>query len=92
MHRASTRGRKLAVIRSGLLSPLHSIEPFVVGISLGRATMRQPIRVSKGIVPVNSMIEGTKLEEDFVKWKRATNPSLSIDEKVGRNYWRSFTK
>ena len=92
MHCASKSDQKLAVICSGPLSPLHSIEPLVVGIILERATMRQLIRVSEGIALVNLMIEGTKLEEDFVKWKRATNPSLSIDEKVGRNYWQSFTK
>ena len=74
----------------GQVSPLAVIEPIVVGIILQMAQIRQCLNPSKGLALVNSIIEGTKVQDDLKKWKQKNTPNSTGT--VGKGYWRSFMK
>ena len=51
------------------MSPLHHLEPYFVSMLIERSRMRQPI-TSGGFVKVtNSLIVGTKEQQDLIKYK-----------------------
>ena len=74
----------------GQVSPLAEIEPIVVGIILQMARIRQCLNPSKGLALVNSIIEGTKVQDNLKKWKQKNTPNSTGT--VGQGYWRSFLK
>ena len=74
----------------GQVSPLTEIETIVVGIILQMARIRQCLNPSKGLALVNSIIEGTKVQDDLKKWKQKNTPNSTGT--VGKGYWRSFMK
>ena len=72
------------------MSPLLRIEPIIVSIIVQMARMRQCLTPSKGLLLVNSLISGTKIQQDLMEWKRTNTPNSTGT--VGRGYWRKFMK
>jgi len=62
--RNSLESRHLA---GGQVSPLLKIEPAIVSIIVQMACMRQCLNPSKGLLLVNSLIEGTKIQEELIE-------------------------
>ena len=54
---------------SGLTSPLISIEPQIVAILIQMAQIRQCLNPSEAVQLINSLIKGTQLQQDLIKWK-----------------------
>ena len=46
-----------------------AIEPYLVEVILQVARMRRPINATAGLHLANSMIKGTKIEQQLTKWK-----------------------
>ena len=72
VERNSLVSRHLA---GGQVSPLLRIEPIIVSIIVQMARMRQCLTPSKGLLLVNSLISGTKIQQDLVEWKRTNTPN-----------------
>ena len=72
------------------MSPLADIEPLIVGIILQMARIRQCLTPSKGLALINSIIEGTSVQEKLKKWKEKNTPNCVGT--VGKGYWRLFLK
>jgi len=85
--RNSLESRHLA---GGQVSPLLKIEPAIVSIIVQMARMRQCLNPSKGLLLVNSLIEGTKIQEELIEWKKTNTPNCTGT--VGRGYWRKFMR
>ena len=77
-------------LAGGQVSPLADIEPLVIGIILQMARIRQCLTPSKGSALVNSIIDGTKVQNELKKWKEKNTPNCVAT--VGKGYWRSFLK
>ena len=77
-------------IAGGQVSPLLKIEPLIVEIILQMARIRQCLCPSKGLQLVNSIIKGTKMQEELIKWKQTNTPNDCGT--VGVGYWKSFLK
>ena len=78
-------------VAGGQISPLLRMEPTVVEIILQMARIRQCLTPSKGLQLVNSLISGTKLQQELIAWKRRGNTN-NEEGLVGRGYWRKFMK
>ena len=77
----------------GLTSPLVALETIVVTIVIQMARIRQCLTPSCGVVLVNSLISGNKLEEDLIKWKKENiRGTKNISGTVGSGYWAGFMK
>ena len=73
------------------ISPLLQMEPTVVEIIRQMARIRQCLTPSKGLQLVNSLLKGTKLQQDLIGYKENDN-SNNVTSTVGRGYWRNFMK
>ena len=87
VQRNSLETRHLA---GGQVSPLLKIEPAIVSIIVQMARMRQCLNPSKGLLLVNSLIRGTKIQEELIEWKKTNTPNCTGT--VGRGYWRKFMR
>ena len=77
-------------LAGGQVSSLAAIEPLIVGIILQMARIRQCLIPSKGLALINSIIEGTLVQNKLKKWKGKNTPNCV--GMVGKGYWRSFLK
>jgi len=77
-------------IAGGQISPLKKIEPLIVDIILQMARIRQCLSPSKGLQLVNSIIKGTKIQDELIKWKQTNTPNEYGT--VGLGYWNKFLK
>ena len=73
----------------GQILPLLRMETTVVEIIWQMARIRQCLTPSKGLQLVNSLLKGTKLQQDLIEWKEKGN-SNNVTGTVGRGYWRKF--
>ena len=64
-----TRHRDLSKSKTGTLSSMTAVEPFLVDLYLKKARMGQPMGMSEGLAFANSLIEGTELEEKVIQYK-----------------------
>ena len=71
-------------------SPLLALEPTIVKTIIQISRIRQCITPSTGLKLVNSIIEGTQVQNDLIQFK--SKLCGNSDGKVGRNYWRLFMK
>ena len=83
---AGQKGRQ----SGGLISPLISIEPQIVEILIQMAQIRQCLTPAEAIQLINSLIVGTQVQEDLIKFKQKF--SNNVDGTVGVGYWRAFKK
>ena len=77
-------------LAGGQVSPLQKIEPIIVNIIVQMARMRQCLTPSKGLLLVNSLISGTNIQRELVKWKQTNTPNFTGT--LGRGYWVNFMK
>jgi hypothetical protein len=56
-------------VQQGTPSPMLAIEPHLVELIIQLARMRCPINVTSGLQLANSLIAGTPIAEQLVKWK-----------------------
>ena len=77
-------------LAGGQESPLAPIEPIIVEIILQMARIRQCLTPSRALRLVNDLIDGTKIQQDLIQWKK--NNTCSEDGKVGQGYWYGFLK
>jgi hypothetical protein len=63
------RNRLLCSNHSSTTSPMAPIEEHIVPLLSQMAKMRQPLNVSEGLSLANSLIEGTKWEEELLSFK-----------------------
>ena len=63
----------------------------MVEIILQMARIRQCLIPSKGLQLVNSLINGTKLQQELIAWKKRGNSNNEAGI-VGRGHWRKFMK
>ena len=54
----------------GLQSPLHSIKPQLVRILIQMTEIRQCLTPAEAIHLINSLIEGTQIQEDLIAFKK----------------------
>ena len=78
---------------SGLWSLLRPIEPNIVNTIIQIARIRESIRPSTGVILVNSIIKGTPVQDELIRWKRWTG-SYNTDGlgEVGRGYLKKCMK
>ena len=86
-YRGSIENNHLA---GGQESPLRAIEPIMVEIILQMARIRQCLTPSRALRLINDLIDGTKIQQDLIKWKE-TN-TCNGHGKVGKGYWYGFLK
>ena len=77
-------------LAGGQVSPLQRIEPIIVNIIVQMARMRQCLTLSKGLLLVNSLIIGTRIQSELVAWKKKNTPNFTGT--LGRGYWVNFMK
>ena len=77
-------------LAGGQVSPLQKIEPIIVNIIVQMARMRQCLTPSIGLLLVNSLISGTNIQRELVKWKQTNTPNFTGT--LGRGYWVNFMK
>ena len=77
-------------LAGGQVSPLEKIEPIIVNIIVQMARMRQCLTPSKGLMLVNSLITGTRIQSELVAWKRNNTPNFTGT--LGPGYWQNFMK
>jgi hypothetical protein len=61
------------LVRQGTPSPMLGIEPLLVEIIIQLARMRCPINVAAALRLANSLIAGTSIAEQLIKWKLRHN-------------------
>ena len=61
-------------LAGGQESPLEKIEPLIISIIVQMARMRQSLNPSKGLLLINSLIHGTKIQDELVNWKGKNTP------------------
>ena len=77
---------------TGPESPLASIEPYIFQIYLQKARMGQPMQQNEVISLANSLIQGTRHQEQLMHYKKKLKiqgEGLSV---AGTAYWRRFMK
>ena len=77
-------------LAGGQLSPLERIEPIIVNIIVQMARMRQCLTPSKGLMLLNSLIAGTRIQRDLVAWKQKNTPKFTGT--LGPGYWQNSMK
>ena len=78
---------------SGISSPLAAVEPMIVSTIVQMSRIRQSLTPTQALQLINSMIEGTPVQDDFIEWKRTIGKYYNDDSKtVGRGYWRGLKK
>ena len=77
-------------VAGGQVSPLQKIEPIIIDIILQMARIRQCLSPSKGLKLVNSIIKGTNIQDELIKWKQKNTPNDCGT--VGIGYWNKFLK
>ena len=86
--RRRVRRKSTFVTHRGPASPLAAIELTVVKIIIQMARIRQSLTQAKGLALVNSLINGTDLQKELIKWK-SNNTTNSVGS-VGSKYWKNF--
>ena len=69
-------------------SPLLPLEPTIVKIIIQMSRIRQCVTPSQGLKLVNSMILGTPVQDNLVRFKERM--CSNSDGTVGTSYWRGF--
>ena len=77
-------------VAGGQVTPLLRIEPLIVEIILQMARIRQCLNPSKGLQLVNSLIKGTKIQDELVEWKKRNTPNNT--GALGTGYWHGFLR
>ena len=77
-------------LAGGQVSPLERREPIIVNIIAQMSRMRQCLTPSKGLMLVNSLIAGTRIQSELVAWKRNNTPNFTGT--LGPGYWQNFMK
>ena len=77
-------------LAGGQVSPLQKIEPIIVSIIVQMARMRQSLTPSKGLLLINSLIKGSKIQDELIRWKNNNTPNCIGT--VGIGYWSKFMK
>jgi hypothetical protein len=91
------RNRLICSNHSGTTSPMALIEEHIVALLSQMAKMRQPLNVSEGLSLANSLIKGTKWEEELISfkerrgWKHLTSDSQK-KPLLGRKWYQGFWK
>jgi hypothetical protein len=62
--------RKVSVANPGPVSPMVSVEAHVADWILQLASMRQPVTLKMALQLINSMVEGTEVQEKVCEWKK----------------------
>ncbi len=70
------------------------VKPYLVDLIKKLAAMRTPITTSKGLELANSLIEGTSIQKEVLKWKpkNAHAYKLHGTVKLGKSYWKISLK
>jgi hypothetical protein len=91
------RGSKSGHI--GQTSPMAQIEPYLVELILQLASMRTPITTSQGLQLANSLISGTRIQNQINDWKRHNCHAYKVASQSGNGnttlslgYWSSFLR
>jgi hypothetical protein len=68
----------------GAYSPMLEVEPYLVELIIKLAEMRTPITTSQGLQLANSLIKGTSVEEQVIKWKKKYLPTTMklVEERI----------
>ena len=77
---------------TGIVTPMATVEPFLVQLYLQRAQMGQPLGIREGLCFENSLIEGTVHGDVVVAWKTRLKLSRSGVSTLGSKYWRNFKR
>jgi hypothetical protein len=89
-------GRKVLVGNRGPVSPMVTVEAHVFDWILQLAAMRQPVTPKMALQLINSIIEGTGVEDKVREWKKKHLNKSEIDEDagplLGHKYWLNFMK
>lgn len=88
IHQRAKRGNILSNGCGGHVSPLTPLEPSFVSTIIQPARIRQCITPSQGLKLINSVIEGTLVQEDMLKFKLKC--CSNRDGMVGLSYWYTF--
>ena len=82
--------KKVFVTQTGLSSPLLALENTIVTLLIQMGRIRQCLSPSQSLQLVNSLIDGTKAQQDLIQWK--TKYTNNIGTSVGKGYWRGFMR
>jgi hypothetical protein len=88
-------GRKVLAANPGPVSPMVSLEVHVVDWILQRASMRQPVTPKMALQLINSMVEGTEVQEKVCEWKKKHLKEHKINKDgptLGQKYWLNLMK
>ena len=88
------RGADLKKSYLGVVSPLASVDPYLVSIFMHKSRIGQPMGMTEGLAVINSMIEGTTHRVKLVNLKKRLKckqdePGLAT---LGTSYWSNFGK
>ena len=86
------RRKRSQVYSIGPPSPLHSIESRLIATILQLARIRQPVTPSQAISLTNAMIDGTRVQQQLIDFKKQTN-SQQVQKlwgTVGGKFWYNF--
>lgn len=79
----------------GTLSPLHKHKALFCEMIIKMARIRNSLNSSKGLILINSLIENTEIECEYVNWKRKfsfISDESMMNRKVSLGYWNGFKK
>ena len=91
------RNKLICTTHTGTASPMAPIEEHIVALMVQMAKMRQPLNVSEGLALANSLVEGTKWEDDLISFKerRGWKQLTSDGQKkplLGKKWYKGFWK
>ena len=100
------RGCEAPKVNQGTPSPMLGVEPYLVELIIQLGRIRCPINVTTGLHLANSLIAGTPLADEILKWKMKHNaPTRHVVAKsagiesdtsdcsiLGWGYWYKFIK
>ena len=92
--RTRIKRKKLFAFHRGHTTPLLDIEPVVVSTIKQMCQIRQCLTPPQGIELVNSMIDGTEVQKNLVRFKKKNShaPTDASLGTVGRGYWNGFMR
>jgi hypothetical protein len=73
----------------GVSSPLEEAKEVLVQIAISMGNIRQLLTPAEGLLLMNSLIKGKKLQDDLIEFKRRHKMHEWEDKigEVGRGYW-----
>lgn len=82
-------GEKEMLYRMGAASPLEPVDEKMVATMIRLAQIYHPVRHSVAIYLVNTMIEGTPVQDALIEFKKNTNTKQDpkLWGTVGRKFW-----